>query len=199
LSIICLTSRHASSCDDLADGHSAYRESSRGGIKPRSLARLISVCDSKLWSSAEAPTSFPSISSLFLLLRLHVAMLFSVCERVAFLLVSLWLLPFAQAKGECYTPVVNGTAQLADEQEPCDPYAYISLCCPVGWTCFSNSVCVVTDTSSPDVQDPLGTTTRGGCTNPLWDTASCGNICLGTSNPFYCLLRKQKENAIHRW
>jgi hypothetical protein len=78
---------------------------------------------------------------------------------------------------QCYypgPPVTGGT--LAANFTPCDPFAFTSLCCPSGWTCFSNNLCVVTD-PNVDVGSPLGTAIRGACTNPQWNTTACGDFC----------------------
>lgn len=83
----------------------------------------------------------------------------------------------AIANAQCYYP----GGMWADDQFPCDKYAYTSLCCPTGWTCFSNKLCIATDPSvvSSDLQ--LGTAIRGTCTNPLWNNNACGDFCLGES------------------
>ncbi|OIW25214.1 hypothetical protein CONLIGDRAFT_691002 [Coniochaeta ligniaria NRRL 30616] len=61
---------------------------------------------------------------------------------------------------------------------PCDPTAYITTCCPQGWTCFSNSLCVVTTHSNAFPNLTLGDVVRGTCTNPLWANEICGDYCL---------------------
>lgn len=75
----------------------------------------------------------------------------------------------------CYYP----TGNLASGFYPCDPTAYITMCCPEGYTCYSNSLCVATlpDGLYPDLVQ--GTALRGACTNPLWNDVICGDECLG--------------------
>jgi len=80
----------------------------------------------------------------------------------------------ALAKAQCYYP---GGAWASD-QFPCNKYAYTTLCCPTGWTCFSNNLCIATDPSVVSSSLPLGTAIRGTCTNPLWDNTVCGDFCL---------------------
>ncbi|KUJ08554.1 uncharacterized protein LY89DRAFT_690989 [Mollisia scopiformis] len=80
----------------------------------------------------------------------------------------------AQQPGQCYYP---GRAW-ANDSRPCDPYAITTQCCPIGWTCFSNFACVVTDLTIVGSSFPLGTTIRGSCTNPLWNDGFCGGFCL---------------------
>jgi hypothetical protein len=85
---------------------------------------------------------------------------------------------FAQVHAQwCYFP---GGEDKALQQYPCDPYAYTTLCCPLGWTCFSNNLCVVTDETAVGSAFPVGTALRGTCTNPYWDDTVCGDFCLGT-------------------
>jgi hypothetical protein len=84
-----------------------------------------------------------------------------------------WLF-YTYAEAQCYFP---GGA-LASQQSPCDPYAYTTLCCPFGWTCFSNNLCIVTDLGAVNGDFPIGTAIRGTCTNPLWNNSECGDFCL---------------------
>jgi hypothetical protein len=81
------------------------------------------------------------------------------------------------ADAQCYYP--GGT--WAKDQFPCDKYAYTTLCCPTGWTCFSNNLCIVTDPSIISSNLPLGTAIRSTCTNPLWNNTVCGDFCLSKS------------------
>ena len=84
---------------------------------------------------------------------------------------------FAQVRAQwCYYP---GGEDRALQQIPCDPYAYTTLCCPLGWTCFSNNLCVVTDETAVGSAYPVGTALRGTCTNPSWNDTACGGFCLG--------------------
>ena len=75
---------------------------------------------------------------------------------------------------QCYYP---GGAW-AGGHVPCDPHAYATLCCPRGWTCFSNNLCVATDPSVILSEIAIGTSYRGACTNPNWNTSACGDFCL---------------------
>ncbi|KAF2478284.1 uncharacterized protein BDR25DRAFT_251022 [Lindgomyces ingoldianus] len=93
----------------------------------------------------------------------------------------LWLLvriAFADTDAPCYSP--NGAR--ATGYFACDPTAYITSCCPQGWTCYSNSMCVVTDPSTANSSHPIGTSMRGTCTNPVWNNAICGDYCLKGSD-----------------
>jgi len=57
--------------------------------------------------------------------------------------------------------------------------AYISTCCQQGWTCLSNSLCVVTNPAeSSNLNLPIGTSERGACTDPKWSSEVCGGFCL---------------------
>jgi hypothetical protein len=80
----------------------------------------------------------------------------------------------AVANAQCYYP--GGT--WAKDQFPCNGHAYTTLCCPTGWTCFSNNLCIATDPSVVSSDLPLGTSIRGTCTNPLWNSTACGDFCL---------------------
>ncbi|KAH8657041.1 hypothetical protein BGZ60DRAFT_138330 [Tricladium varicosporioides] len=77
-------------------------------------------------------------------------------------------------QGQCYFP----GGSWASDQSPCDPYAFTTLCCPSGWTCFSNNLCIVTDLGAVKNAFPLGTAIRGTCTNPKWNNTACGDFCL---------------------
>ncbi|KAF1808584.1 hypothetical protein P152DRAFT_213861 [Eremomyces bilateralis CBS 781.70] len=81
------------------------------------------------------------------------------------------------ADGECYFP---GGAWARDYL-PCDPYAPTTACCPTGYTCFSNQLCVATHPDVINSTSPVGTSLRPGCTNPAWDELICGDFCL--NNP----------------
>lgn len=84
------------------------------------------------------------------------------------------------AAAQCYLP----GGSLAANQLPCDPFAMTAQCCPTGWTCFSNNLCVVTDPQVVSSQIPIGTASRGSCTNPLWNNTACGDFCLCRSTSF---------------
>ncbi|KAF2454367.1 hypothetical protein BDY21DRAFT_374254 [Lineolata rhizophorae] len=78
----------------------------------------------------------------------------------------------------CYFP----GGQWAEDFYPCDIYAYpTTLCCPSGWTCFDDALCIITDEAASNSSFPMGTTYRGTCTNPEWDNDVCGDFCL--NNP----------------
>lgn len=86
-----------------------------------------------------------------------------------------------RGQGQCYFPpeVQGQLGYQATEQRACDAFAETSLCCSLGWTCFSNKLCVVTDEKAVGNLWPLGTALRGTCTNPQWDDTVCGSFCLG--------------------
>ena len=86
------------------------------------------------------------------------------------------LLKIGIVQAQCYFP----GGDLAPNHQPCNPYAFTSLCCESGWTCFDNGLCVVTDPASsiPNLSS-IGSAARGTCTNPLWNDTACGNFCLG--------------------
>ncbi|KAK4201120.1 hypothetical protein QBC40DRAFT_278887 [Triangularia verruculosa] len=66
---------------------------------------------------------------------------------------------------------------------PCQPFgAEISLCCPQGWTCFSNSLCIATTETKSFPNITLGEVQRGACTSPGWNNAVCGGVCLTGDN-----------------
>lgn len=70
----------------------------------------------------------------------------------------------------CY--FVNGA--LAEGYHACDVKSPVSSCCPSGYTCSSNALCVLT---APDLAPD--TVSRGACTEPRWNGNSCGGNCLG--------------------
>jgi hypothetical protein len=80
----------------------------------------------------------------------------------------------AEPLGTCYYP----GGKVAPNHFPCDQ-AYITQCCPMGWTCFSNNVCAVTDPRAASSSQPIGTSARAPCTNPKWNNDICGDFCLG--------------------
>ncbi|KAK3316122.1 hypothetical protein B0H66DRAFT_479806 [Apodospora peruviana] len=62
---------------------------------------------------------------------------------------------------------------------PCQAFdAPISSCCPAGWTCFSNALCIATTVSNSFPNLTLGAVQRGACTNPEWNNNICGGACL---------------------
>lgn len=63
---------------------------------------------------------------------------------------------------------------------PCQAFdAPVSSCCPAGWTCFSNALCIATTNSNAFPNLTLGAVQRGACTNPKWNNNICGGACLG--------------------
>ncbi|KAL2052395.1 hypothetical protein ABVK25_007267 [Lepraria finkii] len=77
-------------------------------------------------------------------------------------------------QGQCYLPGGN----LAIDHQPCDPHAFTSLCCQNGWTCLDNGLCIVTDPTTDFVNLSVGSSARGACTNPQWNSTACGSFCL---------------------
>ncbi|CAK7240373.1 MAG: hypothetical protein STHCBS139747_001812 [Sporothrix thermara] len=101
---------------------------------------------------------------------------FALSSLILWLFVSASLpyLTAADPNAPCYNP--SGAVALG--YYPCDPTAYITNCCADGWTCFSNSLCVVTQDSDvfPDLQK--GAVERSMCTNPEWNNQICGDFCV---------------------
>ncbi|CAK7200023.1 hypothetical protein SEUCBS139899_002711 [Sporothrix eucalyptigena] len=98
---------------------------------------------------------------------------------VAFLAVSaLPQLALANANAPCYDP----SGAVAPGYYPCDPTAYITNCCADGWTCFSNSLCVVTQESAAFPNLTTGAVERAMCTNPEWNNQICGDFCVTGSD-----------------
>ena len=77
-------------------------------------------------------------------------------------------------QGQCYFPGGN----LAIDHRPCDPHAFTSLCCQNGWTCLDNGLCIVTDPITNFANPSVGSSARGACTNPQWNSTACGSFCL---------------------
>ena len=93
------------------------------------------------------------------------------------------------ARGQCYYP----GGDLAKDDRPCNQYAYTSLCCSSGYTCFDNALCIATaDTGVPGLK--LGLASRGTCTNPLWNQTACGNFCLSNVPPTAGLVRSAESS-----
>ncbi|KAK3384179.1 hypothetical protein B0T24DRAFT_607481 [Lasiosphaeria ovina] len=66
---------------------------------------------------------------------------------------------------------------------PCQAFnAPVSSCCPAGWTCFSNALCIATTDSNSFPNLTLGAVQRGACTNPAWNNNICGSACLDDDN-----------------
>ncbi|CAK7226167.1 hypothetical protein SBRCBS47491_006139 [Sporothrix bragantina] len=87
---------------------------------------------------------------------------------------SLPYLAAANANAPCYDP----SGAVAPGYYPCDPTAYITNCCAEGWTCFSNSLCVVTQDSAAFPNLTTGAVERAMCTNPQWNNQICGDFCV---------------------
>ena len=82
----------------------------------------------------------------------------------------------ADANATCYYP----SGDVATGYFPCvAENAYISACCQNGWTCYSNSLCVLTSPGKSSALNlPIGTSQRGACTDPNWSSDVCGGFCL---------------------
>ncbi|EPE10495.1 hypothetical protein F503_05590 [Ophiostoma piceae UAMH 11346] len=101
--------------------------------------------------------------------------------KAAVFLAALYTLPHlvvANANAACYNP----TGTLALGYYPCDATAYITNCCASGWTCFSNSLCVVTTASESYPNLTMGAVERAMCTNPMWNNDICGDFCITGSD-----------------
>ncbi|KAL1898191.1 hypothetical protein Sste5346_003597 [Sporothrix stenoceras] len=83
-------------------------------------------------------------------------------------------LAVADPNAPCYDP--SGT--VAPGYYPCDPTAFITNCCASGYTCFSNSLCVVTGESEAYPNLTTGAVARAMCTNPNWNNDICGDFCV---------------------
>jgi hypothetical protein len=83
--------------------------------------------------------------------------------------------------GTCYYPgLQDGLGDVAEDYFPCDDTQYEAQCCPKGYTCFSNLLCMITDPRGANSSAPVGTVKRASCTNARWQNTICGNFCLGT-------------------
>lgn len=71
-------------------------------------------------------------------------------------------------------PCYFANGDLAEGYHACDVKSPVSSCCPSGYTCSSNALCVLT---APDLAPD--TVSRGACTEPRWNGNSCGGNCLG--------------------
>ncbi|KAK3394913.1 hypothetical protein B0H63DRAFT_62077 [Podospora didyma] len=100
-------------------------------------------------------------------------------RRIAFVLAtSLLVATRADPNAPCYFPGENH----ALGYYPCQPDAFIASCCPAGWTCFSNALCIATTESNSFPNITLGAVQRGACTNPKWNNNICGSACLDPDN-----------------
>ncbi|KAG6361731.1 hypothetical protein INS49_009959 [Diaporthe citri] len=84
-----------------------------------------------------------------------------------------------EASAPCY--FANGDQ--AEGYHTCDVKSPVSSCCPSGYTCSGNALCVLTTPSSLGQPDSApGTVSRGACTEPRWNGNSCGGNCLDSED-----------------
>ena len=113
---------------------------------------------------------------------------------------ALWELSFIfcllilKCTAQCYLP----GGDLAPHHKPCQPHAYTSLCCPPGWTCFDNNLCIVTDVNGPDDGAKLGSAARGACENPIWNDTACGDFCLSLPASLLAFFAEQLTDVLLR-
>ncbi|EAA28449.2 hypothetical protein GE21DRAFT_9281 [Neurospora crassa] len=85
----------------------------------------------------------------------------------------------ADPNAPCYFP----GGEFAPGYFACQAFnAPVSSCCPAGWTCFSNALCITTTESNSFPNLTLGAVQRGACTNPQWNNYICGSACLDNGN-----------------
>ncbi|KAK3401942.1 hypothetical protein B0T20DRAFT_126908 [Sordaria brevicollis] len=85
----------------------------------------------------------------------------------------------ADPNAPCYFP----GGEFAPGYFACQAFnAPVSSCCPAGWTCFSNALCIATTESNSFPNLTLGAVQRGACTNPQWNNNICGSACLDEEN-----------------
>lgn len=85
----------------------------------------------------------------------------------------------ADPNAPCYFP----GGEFAPGYFACQAFnAPVSSCCPAGWTCFSNALCIATTESNSFPNLTLGAVQRGACTNPQWNNNICGGACLDNEN-----------------
>lgn len=121
-----------------------------------------------LFSCLVLSLCFLSFLQLFTSLKMHFLRLYVAPGALIF------VTGINAQTGQCYFP---GGVQRAFGWEPCVDFVEQSICCPTGWTCFSNKLCVATDPSVVNSTVPLGSTRRGACTNPSGNTTVCGDFC----------------------
>ncbi|KAK1759583.1 hypothetical protein QBC47DRAFT_357433 [Echria macrotheca] len=85
----------------------------------------------------------------------------------------------ADPRATCYYP----DQTVAGGFYPCIAYdAAYSACCPAGWSCFSNALCIATTPSPTYPNLTYGAVQRAACTAPQWANNVCGSICLDKDN-----------------
>lgn len=72
----------------------------------------------------------------------------------------------------CY--LFNGTAT-SDEIQPCGGTPGHSACCPLGWACLSNGICMAPDDDPSNLAD--ATIYRVACTDSSWASLNCPRWC----------------------
>jgi len=105
-------------------------------------------------------------------------------DQLSILFLTSILIPFSlsdEPLGTCYYPGLQPSSlgDPAPGYYPCDAHSYMSQCCPVGYTCLSNLLCVITDPRGANDTNPVGTIVRATCTNALWNNEACGDSCIG--------------------
>lgn len=91
-----------------------------------------------------------------------------------FLIIAVYLFRFVLSQAPCYSP--NGS--ILPDEVPCYTSAEVSVCCGRGWTCLSNSVCMLIQNSDfPDAR--VGSTYHSSCTDASWKSPKCPNFCKG--------------------
>ncbi len=120
----------------------------------------------RLLSWVFSPSSIPASSMLCISMRLVMA-LATTWESSMLLSVALLFLLFSQASTLCYYP--NGDL---NDDLACNPSAAVSACCQRNWTCLSNGVCGLTNSTG-------GTNYgRHSCTDKSWNSPACPQFCL---------------------
>ena len=77
----------------------------------------------------------------------------------------------------CYFP--DGV-HLAHQNVPCNEGSNESTCCPPGYACLSNNICMKTNsTLVPNIGIASSPYVRGSCTDPKWISVDCPGFCLG--------------------
>lgn len=120
-----------------------------------------------LWASF--PLFNTCIELPYIPMRLVMAMA-KTCQSPMPLAIALLFLLFSRASTLCYYP--NGDL---NDDLACNPSAAVSVCCQRNWTCLSNSVCGLTNST--------GSTNYGrhSCTDKSWNSLACPQFCLSGS------------------